>query len=380
MATLTSVLPSLVAMGVKALRDRIVLAKICNKDFSPVPIPFGSAISVAIPSAITAVEITPAATPPATTAIAPTSVPVTLGSWWEAPFELSDKDLLQCDHGIMPMQASEAIKAMANKIEDTLFAKYASIYGYAGTAGTTPFATDLTAFTAADKVLNDQLCPMEDRHLILNTAARQNALNLSQVASAAYRGDNAAIMRGELGMILGANWQFSTRVPTHTLGAGTAGTINIDSAAGYAVGTKTVHMDGFNVKASAGDVFTIAGDTQTYTVVSATNLAGTDSDVTFEPGLKVAIPAVDGSELVTWKASHVANLLVHRDCVAFASAPMQDSNIAPNLVAMETIVDPESGLALRLELTREHKRWRYSYDCLWGSAVPRPELGCRLAG
>lgn len=378
MATLTDVLGKLVAMGSQTLRDRIVIAKYCNKDFSPVPIPFGSAISVAIPSAITAVAVTPANTPPATTAIAPTSVAVTCDQWYEAPFELSDKDLLQCDRGIMPMQAKEAIKAMANAIEDYLFGLATGttgIYGYAGTAGTTPFATDLTAFTAADKVLNDQLCPMEDRFFVMNTAARANALNLTQVTNAAFRGDNRAITSGEMGNVLGANWQYSTRVPSHVAG----GSSHWQTNGAPTVGDTTIAVEtdgGAVAHMHVGDIITFAGDTQTYTVTARTG-GDAHTAITIRPGIKVA---VGDHALITAKASHVVNILAHRDCFAFASAPLMDSAIAPGLVHSESIVDPNSGIALRLEVTREHKRLRFSYDALWGGAIPRPELGCRLAG
>lgn len=378
MATLTSVLPSLIAMGSKALRDRLVLARYCNKDASLSPIPLGGSISVAIPSAITAVEVTADRYPPTTTAIAPTAVAVTCSNWWEAPFELSDKDLAQVDRGIIPMQASEAIKALANKIESTLWTAAKAVYGYAGTAGTTPFATDLSGFTAADKVLNDQLCPADNRHFVMNTAARANALNLTSVVNASFRGSAEAITRGEMGTILGAEWHYSTLVPTQTTAA-THYWVN-DGGDALAVGDKTVAVEtdgGATGYFRVGDIITFAGDTQTYAVTSVTGGTGTSSSINISPGL-VLDPGNHAA--ITVKASHVMNLLFHRDLLAFASGLLQDTALAPNLVEMTSLVDPESQIALRLELTREHKRWRFSYDALWGVAVPRPELGCRLAG
>lgn len=79
-----------------------------------------------------------------------------------------------------------------------------------------------------------------------------------------------------------------------------AGSVRLDDSVARAAGLTVLHMDGFTTKPATGDIFTIAGDLQVYTVVSATNLVGTDSDVTFSPGLQVAIPAVDGNEVVTF--------------------------------------------------------------------------------
>lgn len=81
---------------------------------------------------------------------------------------------------------------------------------------------------------------------------------------------------------------------------GAAGTPLLDDVIARPLGTTTLHMDGFTVKPAVNDLFTVAGDMQVYEVISATTLVGTDSDVTFRPGLKVAIPAVDGNEAVTF--------------------------------------------------------------------------------
>ena len=44
------------------------------------------------------------------------------------------------------------------------------------------------------------------------------------------------------------------------------------------------------------------------------------------------------------------------------------------------MTDPVSGISLRLEVTRENKRTRFSYDCLYGGRVVRPELGVAAIG
>ena len=42
--------------------------------------------------------------------------------------------------------------------------------------------------------------------------------------------------------------------------------------------------------------------------------------------------------------------------------------------------DPISGIALRLELSRQYKQETLSYDVLYGSNVIRPELGAHFFG
>ena len=66
-----------------------------------------------------------------------------------------------------------------------------------------------------------------------------------------------------------------------------------------------------------------------------------------------------------------------RDAIVFVSRPFQASNAA---IASQTISDPISGLSLRLEVTREHKRDRWSIDALYGTKVVRPEGVIKIIG
>lgn len=373
----TNILSTICAMGLNTLRERVVMPRIVNRDYEQAITSRTrfSTVNVAVPAAVATRTVSPAVVPPSVSSVTPTNVAVTLTEWKEAPFTMTDKDLSQVDHGILPMQAAEAIRSLANDIDVFLFGKYVKFYGYAGTAGTTPFADDLSAYLTARKLGFDQLMPKDNRYMILNTDAEANALNLRAFQDASFRGDREGIIEGEIGRKLGALWLLSDNVPTHTTGA--AGTPLIDLGAGYAAGVAAVHMDGFTTKPSVGDVFSIAGSSQTYTVLTASDLVGTDSDITFSPVLDQAVADDDA---VTFKATHAVNLLLHRDAMAFAMAPLLETIEVPGLVNQAVVIDEESGLSLRLEVTRQHKQYQWSFDALWGASVIRPELGVRLAG
>ena len=169
----TNLLQTLVAMGMNALRERIVMPRVVNRDYEDMIVGArkGSTVNVAVPSAITARTVTPDVVPPAVSAITPTSIPISLSQWYEAPFAMDDKGINQVQAGVLPMQASEAIKALANTIDSYLWGFYKKFYGYAGVAGTTPFATDLSEYLDARKFANQQLMDTEPRWMIIDEDA-----------------------------------------------------------------------------------------------------------------------------------------------------------------------------------------------------------------
>src|SRR6185436_9753836 len=121
-----------------------------------------------------------------------------------------------------------------------------------------------------------QLAPKQLRRIVLDPDAEGNALLLRSIQDQSWRANGGAIIDGTIARTLGFDW-FSdeVNVPTHTKVA--AGTPLLDDTVARAVGLKTLHMDGLTTAPGAGDIFTIAGDTQTYTVVSSTTLVGTDT-------------------------------------------------------------------------------------------------------
>src|SRR3990167_4503849 len=348
-----------------------------NSDYGDDARQKGATVDVPIPSAIAAVAVTPAATPPSTADSTPTSVSLPLDQWWEAPFYLTDKDRKQADAGFIPMQVSEAIKALANKVNTYIFTEmYKGIYGYAGVAATTPFASDTSNATDLRKILNKQLAPEGDRRVVLDPDAEANALNLRPFNDMSFSGNPSAIIEGKLNRKFGFDWFMSQLIPTHT--AGTAASATTDNT-GYAAGLKTVTLASAGTGTIlVGDVITFAGHTQTYVITSGDADVSNGGTISFYPGLAVALSAA--TKAITVKATHVANLAFHRDCFAFATRPLEDDVPAGLGSIVQAAFDPKSGLTLRLEITREHKRIRWSFDILYGGVVVRREFGCRLAG
>lgn len=372
----TNILGTVVAMGLATLREKVALVKIANRDYEQeiTAAKRFATVNVSIPAAVATRTVAPDVIPPAVTAVTPTSIPITLSQWKEAPFAMDDKGLSQVDRGILPMQASEAVKGLANTIEDYLWSLTPSFYGFAGTSGVTPFATDLSGYLDARNIANKQLMGEDPRYVVLSSDAETSALGLRAFQDAAFRGDTEGIINGQIGRKLGALWLMSQRVPLHTAGAGAGYLVN--NGAGYAIGIKTITVDTGTGALNAGDIFSFSGHTNTYTVVTTVGGA-TVTSITFEPGLVVAV--VD-NEVITKRATFVQNLLLHRDAIAFAMAPLMDTVQVPGATLQAVAIDEVSGLSLRLEVTRQHRQVQWSFDGLYGGSVIRANAGVFIAG
>ena len=377
---LTAVIPTLLAQGLVSLRQRAIMPRLVSRAFELAPGVRGSTVNVPIASAVPATDVSPGATHAGGTDIHPTSVAVACDQWKEAAFVLSDKEVLESIEGTIPMQANEAIKSLANAVDAHIWSFYKGVYGYVGTAGTTPFAADVTGFTSARKVMARQLTDVDPRYFVMDPDAEANALALAAFRDIGQSGDSGLISDGVIGRKYGATWLMSQNVPTHTAGTITTGLI-AKSGTAVAAGLKTlVATTAASTGACAlltGDILAIAGHTTTYAVSAIATQASAASDVTitFTPGLEKALA---GSEAITVKGSHVVNMAFHRDAFAFATRPLETTGAG--LGNFQSAVDPVSGIVLRLEVERQNKRTRWSYDILYGAQIIRPEFAVRVAG
>lgn len=377
--TITKIVPKLLAQGLLALRENAITPRLVASMSTSIAGKKGSTIDVPIPSAITATDVTPAATAPAAGAMNPDSVPIALTNWKEAAFDLSDSEYEQVMDGVLPMQASEAVKSIVNAVDQSILALYVKFYGSQGTAGTTPLgAGGIADATGLRKVLHKQLAPNEPRHVILDPDAEAAALALTQFADMNFSGSVGAMRDGDLNRKLGMQWWMNQNVRTHTSPAMTAGAATVNGVNASGATTLSVAKATNATNLIEGDLIQIASGPAAgqYVVTAAVTLAVGNTNVSIYPGLR---GATAGGETITKTNTHVANLGFHRDAFAFANRPLMPAPEGLGSISMAQM-DPISGLNLRLEVTREFKRTRWSFDFLWGVGVVRRELGARLLG
>src|SRR5579859_935902 len=324
--TLAAAIPQILAQGLLALRQQAVMPRLVNSGYSEIAGEKGTQIDIPIPSAVATRTVTNAAVPPQAGDSSPTKVSIAMSQWIEAPFYLSDKDILEAMRGIVPMQSSEAVKALANNVDAYILGTALASGGVrgvsqiAGAAGTTPFASDVSAYSAARKLLNAAPAPFTDRRVVLDVNAEANVLALPTFLQAYSAGDQKQIVQGIIGTKMGADWYLDQNVKTQATTTASAGAITVNGVNAVAASgvTQTISL----AKATnptnliAGDILTITNQAGTgnpggtFVVLAAVTLAVGNTTVSIFPALTAATA---GGEAVTLTNAHVCNVLFHRD-------------------------------------------------------------------
>jgi hypothetical protein len=380
---LQDIVPILVAQGLQTLRAACVMPRLVNTDYSNTPANVGDVVNLYIPSAVPVSDVAPTAAAYQAPDMRPVRSPIPLDRWRRAGFFLTDKEQEEIIAGVQSRQTAEAVKSLAQDINAFIFSRYPRVFGFVGTAGATPFASDVTGATNARAQLNRQTAPLTDRRLVLDVNAEANALALPAFAQAQAIGSAQTVLEGTMGRRYGFDVAMDQQVPTHVstpLSAGNATAngaqaVNAGSQDGGRTGTVSINKATNASPLVAGDIISFAGDPNTYTVLAPVSLAVGNTTVAIAPALQVAKA---GGELMTLRASHVVNLAFHRDAFGFVSRPLQASSA--NTVEMMSVADPVSGVALRMEVVRQNKQTLFDFDVLYGAACVRPELAVRLAG
>lgn len=373
--TLTNVMPRLLASGLKTLREQSILPRLVNADYGNEAKEKGETIDVPVPVAVGVEDVVPGPTPPAPADTTPGLVQIPLDQWKKSSaFHLTHKQAaeINANANFIPGQVSQAARALANTVNSAILATYTDIYGYIGTAGTTPFGSGIDEAVDSRKVLNDQLAPPDMRRVVLDTTAEANALKREEFSSAEKTADGGDVkIRGNIGTKFGMDWYWDNSVPTHTAGTGSGYLVNGTPS----VGAKVLPVDTGSGTFVVGDIITIAGNTQTYVVTAA---LGAPGNLAIEPGL---VAAPDDGAAITLKATHVVNLAFHKDCFAFANRPLSNgAEFGMEANPSMTMRDPLTGIILRLEMHKMYKQFAWEFDILYGVKCVRRELGCRIAG
>lgn len=316
-------------------------------------------------------DIVPAMTLPAAAEQTIGNVPFTLTKSRAFPFTWSGEDQVSANAGpgsltIAQQQIAQAMRAAVAEISADGYAAARVAASRAwGTAGTTPFATNLGESAQAKKILDDNGAPQSDRSLVIGTtagAALRTLLNNPLNANTSLAPD--ATRRGVLIDVNDFAIREESKITTVTKGTGSGFLVN--NGAGYAIGATAITVDTGTGTILAGDVITFAGDTNKYVVKTA--LAA--NVVTLqEPGL---LQAVADNAAITVGNNFVANLAFSRDAIVVGTRLPALPNTNDLAVMRETIIDPVTGIAFELAAYGAYRMVTFEIGIAWGWAVENP--------
>ena len=362
----------IVAQALMVLRQKIVMLRLVNQDYSMEARSKNETISIPDSVAQSVHDVVPSASSPALVQVEPGSHTLKLDQWRETYFDATDKDEVEANVPWFMRQTEESAKSLANDMDafvHKLIARY--VNAGSGVPGTTPFAASLTEFFAANESLNKGLAPEDNRYVIVDTEAQTNLMQQSAFANTDERGSSITGLTGQLGRKYGYDWLMSQNVQTIERGGA-----NTALAAGaLAVGATQIAVDGAGAGGiNEGERLTNGGNS--YQVV--TGIPGAAGTITIDRPLVAAV-ADNGS--FARAADRVNNIALHRDAITVAMrSPGPPSRGAAQAGVFSTHRDPESGIILQVEVQRLHAVTRYYFRTLYGGTALHPELAYQIFG
>jgi hypothetical protein len=374
------------AMGMKALRRKTSLLKYVTRYDREFNSSFqGDTVVVPLPHVFAdsdVGDVIPSNINPAPSDITPGFGVVTLNNWKKVAYALTDKEVSDLQAGIFTMQFDAAMDALARTIVRNVWLNYLGVYQAVGTAGVTPFTSNITVAGAARRLLFHAGVPEENRAMILGFDADAEAINLAIFQQYLQSGTTETLREGIIGRASGFAWDTDAYLPSFvggTLSNGTGKLALVNGA--VSTGATTMNIDSPTLTGTlvAGDIFTVAGSTQQYVVTGATRTAAANAiaGLTFSPAAKSVFP---DNAVITFVANHaLAAMAMHPQAICFASKPLDNVTFEGGS-QIRQYPDPMSGLTVCLEITRQYKQTVAEFSCLWGSSLVRPECAVRVLG
>jgi hypothetical protein len=270
-------------------------------------------------------------------------------------------------------QIAQAMRAICNEIEiDLATEAYKNASRAVGTAGTTPFASNMDLIVDARQIIFDNGMPVNDGRLslVMDSLAGTKLRKLTNLQKVNESGDTRLLRQGTLIDIMGAMLKESAGVVSHTKGAGTGYDF---VTAGEAIGQTTLSVEGGTVNVTgikAGDIITHAGDTVNKYVVNTGTVATSGDIVIGSPGLRIA--GADANE-ITIGDSFKANVMLHQAAVELAMrAPAKPAG-GDAAVDVMLVQDPHSGLVFEVSVYKGFNKAMIYVAAVWGQKAWKPD-------
>lgn len=373
--TLTSLAPTLFSAAKLVANEPFGVVGAINTQFDDKGVAKGDNVSVDVAPVRSASDFTPAATTSTGGNATASKIDVTITKSRKVDWHLTGEQQRSLENATISQDwvqqlIAQGMRTLRNEaeVDAALAVKIGASRAY-GTAGTTPFGSDLTALTNARKILVDNGAPKADMQMVFDTSAGLNLRNLGILQNAYQAGGDQERRTGEFLPQMGFRLSESAGIGLHTKGTGTSYQVN--NASGYAIGDTTIAVDTGSGTILAGDVITFAGDSNKYVVTSA--LSGGSLTIG-APGLRAAL--ADNTALTVGN-NYTANLAFERASVVGVLRP---PIMPPNPTISQMLVSDQFGMTyLMLDIAQYGQR-TWELHLAWGFKSINGEFSSILLG
>ena len=366
--TLSALTPTLYSVAQEVSNEAFGVVAAINANFDDKGVAKGDKVIVPVAPTRAAEDFSPSnATSTGSDAVA-ANVEVQITASKKVSWHLTGEQIRSLENGGTDQEwirqlVAQGMRALRNAAET---AAAAAVKGGAsraiGTAGTTPFGSDINLIAEARKVLLDNGAPLSDMQLVVDTAAGLNMRKLGIIQQAYLAGSDQERRTGNIMRQFGFAISESAGITSHTKGTGASYVTDGATAAGVSsitlkTGTGTV---------LAGDVVTFAADsTNKYVVNTGVTAAGTI--VVGRPGARVAIADANA---MTIGNSYTPNLAFERSAVVgVMRPPIMPEN--PTIQQM-LVSDPLGMTYLMLDIAQYGQR-TWELHLAYGFKAVQPE-------
>lgn len=374
--TFTPIIPNMTTAFQSVSQEAAILPAVAQMDFKAVSTAVNETVTIPISPIVVGADRTPAATFTVAADRVVTNTSITITKDRKFAFHMTGDDFLRMRQNpeFIPNSFTQALRAWRNEVHGDLAGLHIAAAGYysvstpssgavVGTAGTTPFASNIDNIVDLEKLLNDSLAPLDGRVLMIDTSAKAALGKRSELTKANEAGNERLLREGFVGRLSGFDVAWANDVK---LGATIAGSGYVTNGIQAAGATGIVVATGTGA-VPAGSVLSFAADTTNRYVV-ATNYAGGAGTITITSGLVVQIATANAITLVTGRR----NMAFHREALGLAirlPAMPPEGDMGEH----ELLVDPITGIGVRVSTYKGYGLNNYEISSAWGVKAVRPE-------
>jgi hypothetical protein len=364
----TALQPTLFSAAREVANEPFGIIPAINTTFDDKGVARGDTVTVPVAPVRASSAFTPANVPASGTDATAASVGVTITKSQKVDWNITGEQIRSLENGATSAEwvgqlIKQGMRTLRNEAEaDAATAIKVGASRAFGTAGTTPFASDLSTFTNLRKIMEDNGAPVASLSMGIDSNAALNLRNLGIYQQAYQAGSDSERRSGNFEPQFGITPVLSAGVGVHTKGTGTSYT---SSTAGFAVGTTQIAIITGSGTVLAGDVVTFAGDTNKYVVTAGVAAPGTITIA--EPGLRQALPA--SAQAMTIGNNYTANVVFEKQAVVgVMRPPLMPANPTMN----QQLITDQFGMTFLLVDIAQYGQRTWELHLAWGFKTVTP--------